>query len=38
MFLSDEEAQQIATRQQQLENNLASAVQLLQHTEASLAK
>ncbi|KAA5548637.1 AAA family ATPase [Adhaeribacter rhizoryzae] len=38
LFLSEEEAQQIATRQQQLENSLASATQLLQHTEINLQK
>ncbi|GEO02704.1 nuclease SbcCD subunit C [Adhaeribacter aerolatus] len=38
LFLSEEEAQQIATYQQQLENSLASAAQLLQHTEINLHK
>jgi len=36
LFLSEEEANQIANQQRQLENNLTSAEQMLQHTEKEL--
>jgi len=36
LFISEEEANQIANQQRQLENNLTSSAQMLQHTEKEL--